>query len=121
MGAARFAAALALADPEARQLAVARAEHHTEIKELKAGFAIELVATRDKVLAAARAEYGRQIEQLEARFVAENQALRHELATAHATIENLQTSNAAYRQKLQACDLVNKLITAAARGEEITK
>jgi hypothetical protein len=124
MPAAQFAAvahrALIEASPEGRKLIIAQQEHAQQIKKLKAEFAVELAAVRDDVLAAARAQYGGQIEQLKAKFAAENQALRDELSAARTEIDSLQASNEAYRQRLQACDLVNKLITAAARGE-ITK
>jgi hypothetical protein len=125
MPAAQFAAvahrALVEASPEGRELIIARQEHAQQIKKLRAGFAVELAATRNNVLVAARAEYGRQIEQFKARFAAENQASRDELSAARAEIESLRANNETYRQRLQACDLVNKLIVAAARGEEITK
>ena len=125
MPAAQFAAvahrALAEASPEGRELIIARQEHAREIKKLRAGFAIELAAARNEVVVAARAEYGRQVEHLKARFAAENQALRDELSAARTAIDDLRTSNEAYRQRLRACDLVNKLIIAASRGEETTK
>ena len=125
MPAAQFAAvahrALVESDPKALELWIARREHAQQIKKLKAEFAIDLVAARQDVLVAAGAEYGRQMEQLKAKFAAENQALRDELSGARTEIDDLRASNEAYRQRLRACDLVNRLITAAARGEEITK
>jgi hypothetical protein len=92
-----------------------RREHTKQLNDLKTGHTAELIALRQQLTAAHYAVMERQAV-IEAchRRLQEREAALQDLQVRH---ESVQAENSALRERLRACDNVNRLIAEVARGD----